>query len=356
MGMDEWERPQGTRVEIELEAKYQKGQRSVDTYLRATALANPHVTIRYRDPEGTWQVWERATRTLPAEPREVQPHPYGVELGVLLQMMKVTENRKLGAFLQNEFSRVSRKSAFEICQLAGVNPETWVARVAREEAQKLHAALSQVKLMNPPTDCISPIGEGLLVDSLQREYPKAFLVARTRAPSVYRGNPFQVEVALAHDPSAMPSDQTITLLRFANRVPLLYQQGACAVTKAVTSVRWKPYGVEHPRGGLPVGPMVLAVHLASVWVPFTSESKEAVASYPEIVEEIRRAVMECGRSLGIHLSKTRRQNEELKKRDYIAKYIPKISQALQGILELDDRERDRTTAQLTDILNRSRKL
>ena len=350
----EWDRPQGTRVEIELEAKYQKGQRSVDTYLRATALANPHVTLRYRDPEGNWQVWERATRQLPAEPREVQPHPYGVELGLLLQMLKVTEHRKLGVFLEREFSRVTRKSAQEICTLAGLTLETWVARVAREEAGKLHQALGEVKLMNPPTDCISPIGEGLLVDSLQREYPKAFLKAVTRSPSVYRGNPFQIEVALAHDPSSISSDQPVTLLRFANRVPLLYQQGACAITKSVMSVPWRSYHVDQSRGALPTGPMVLVVHLASVWVPFTSESKEAVAHYPEILKEIRLGVMDCGRALGTHLARARRQADELKKRDYIARYIPKISEALQKILEFDNQERDQTTARLTDILNRSR--
>jgi len=69
--------------------------------------------------------------------------------------------------------------------------------------------------MDPATDCISPIGESLLVESLQREYPNAFLVAKTRPPAVYRGNPFQVEVALAHDPAAIAADQPVTLLRFA---------------------------------------------------------------------------------------------------------------------------------------------
>jgi DNA topoisomerase-6 subunit B len=275
---------------------------------------------------------------------------------MLLQMLKSTEEKKVGPFLENEFSRISHARAVEVCDLAGLNTQTWVARVAREEATKLHEALGKVKFMDPATDCVSPIGEGLLVDSLQREYPNAFLIAKTRAPAVYRGNPFQIEVALAHDPSAIPADQPVALLRFANRVPLLYQQGACAITKAVMSVRWKNYGVELPRGALPVGPIVLAVHVASVWVPFTSESKEAIAAYDEIVEEIRLGVRECARHLGAHISKSRRIADELKKRDYIARYIPKISEALQKILEFDDKERDRTTAQLTEVLYRSRNL
>jgi DNA topoisomerase-6 subunit B len=349
---EDWpEKGTGTRVEIELEAKYQKGARSVDVYLRATALANPHVTLIYRDPDGNTTRFERATKTLPEEPKEVQPHPYGVELGMLLAMLKNTSNRQLGAFLENEFSRVSHKASDEICNAAGLNRQTWVARVAREEAAALHKALGQVKLMNPPTDCISPIGEGLLIDSLAREYPKAFLRAVTRQPSVYRGNPFQIEVALAWG-EGIPADQPAQLLRFANRVPLLYQQGACAINKGVISVPWRNYGVEQPRGALPVGPLVLVVHLASVWVPFTSESKEAVAHYPEILKELRLAVMDCGRSLSQHINKTRRVADELKKREYISKYIPKISEALQSILEFDDKERDRTTAKLTEVLNK----
>jgi len=357
-GHEEFDWPEkktGTRVEIELEAKYQKGQRSVDTYLRATALANPHVTLIYRDPDGNVVRFERATKEMPVEPKEVHPHPYGVELGMLLSMLKNTQYTKLGAFLEGEFSRVSTKAANEICDLAKLNRVTWIARVAREEASALHAALGKVKLMNPPTDCISPIGEGLLIDSLAREYPKAFIKAVTRAPDVYRGNPFQVEVALAWG-EGIPADQPAQMLRFANRVPLLYQEGACAIKKGIISVPWRSYGVEQPRGALPVGPMVLVVHVASVWVPFTSESKEAVAHYPEILKELRLAVMDVGRSLKQHISKSRRVADELKKREYISKYIPKISEALQKILEFDDKERDSTTAKLTDILNRSRTL
>ncbi len=152
------------------------------------------------------------------------------------------------------------------------------------------------------------------------------------------------------------ADGTASLLRFANRVPLLYQHGACAISKSVMSVPWRNYGVDQSRGAMPSGPLVLVVHLASVWVPFTSESKEAIAHYPEILKEIRLAVMDCGRALGRHIKQQRRIADAIKKRDYIARYIPKISEALQGILEFDDGERDQTTVRLTDVLNRSRKL
>jgi DNA topoisomerase-6 subunit B len=352
----EWEHERGTRVVIEMKAKYQRGQRSVDAYLASTAVANPHVTLRYRDPDGRWTIYRRASQTLPDEPREVKPHPYGVELGNFLRMLQSSEHKKVGAFLQNEFCRVSRKTADEIANHANVNLTTWLSRVQGDDARKLHAALSKVKIMNPPTDCVSPIGEDLLIESLARDYPEAFLRAVTRSPSVYRGNPFQVEVALAYG-KGIPADGSATVLRFANRVPLLYKSNEGAIGKAVNSIPWKKsYGVDQARGAPPSGPLVVVVHVASVWVPFTSESKEAIALIPEIVKEVKLAVQECGRALGRHLKAEKRRADALKKRDYIAKYIPKISEALQGILEFDDKERDVTTEQLVEVLNRSRKL
>jgi DNA topoisomerase VI B subunit len=351
----DWDHPNGTRVEIEMKAKYQRGQRSVDTYLACTAVANPHVTLRYRDPDGNWTIYRRATKTLPEEPREVKPHPAGVELGKFLRMLQDSPQKKVGGFLQNEFCRISPKVAREICDHAGVNTTTWLSRVQGPDARKLHDSITKPKLMRPPTDCISPIGEDLLIESLAREYPDAFLRAVSRPPTVYRGNAFQVEAALAYG-GGIPADGPIRVLRFANRVPLIYDTKACAISKAVLSAPWTNYGVKQSRGAPPIGPIVLMVHLASVWVPFTNEAKVAVADYDEIHKELRRAVMDVGRALGRHVKAERRMADAIKKRDYIAKYIPKISEALQGILEFDDHERDQTTATLREVLDRSRKL
>jgi DNA topoisomerase-6 subunit B len=344
----------GTRVEIELEAKYQKGARSVDDYLRQTALANPHVTLHYADPEGAATTIERAVKVLPEQPREIQPHPYGVELGMLIQMLKSTDKRQLKPFLYGEFSRVSSRTAEEICTRAGLSPTAWVARIAREEADRLHRALSQVKIQNPPTDSVSPIGEDAIRKALERERPGAFVQAITRPPSVYRGNPFVVEAGVAWGGDGVPADELASLFRFANRVPLLYQQAACAVSKAVLSCPWRNYGVEQSRGALPSGPLLVFVHLASVWVPFTSESKEAIAHYPEILKEMRLAVMDCGRELGRHLSRQRRMADAQKKKDYIAAYLPHIVAALTEILGLDDRAQAKASGNLRDILERSR--
>ena len=377
----EWHREHGTRVEIEMEARYQKGLRSVDMYLKQTAISNPHLTLAYVDPGGEKVVYARSTKELPRETVEIKPHPHGVELGILLAMLKETTSRSLSGFLQEEFVRVGRKVAEEICANAKLSPKAYPTRIAREEAAALHAAIQTTKISAPPTDCIAPIGEDLIVSGLKKEIEADFYAAITRPPAVYRGNPFQIEVGIAYgkpggvgleltaegriekrkktedasEDLVANADEPIRILRYANRVPLLYQQAACAITKSVIQTDWRRYGLQQPKGGLPVGPCALLVHIASVWVPFTSESKEAIANYPEIGKELRLGLQECGRRLGTYVRKGKRLRAEYDKRSYIEKYIPHIGIALQEILDLSDPQRDGTVKTLEDVLHRSRK-
>ncbi|MHC4578985.1 MAG: DNA topoisomerase VI subunit B [Planctomycetota bacterium] len=346
--------PQGTRVVLEIEGRYQKHGKSVDAYLKQTAVANPHARIVFVDPQGNEIVHERVSRELPAPTREIKPHPYGVELGVLIRMMRDSKSRTVKGFLQSDFSRVSAGKAREILKRAGISDGYHPKTIARDQADLLYEGIQQTKLMAPPTDCLSPIGEKELERGLAKEFKVDFVTSATRPPSVYRGNPFQIEVALGYG-GDLPGDEPAQVLRFANRVPLLYQGGACAITKAVQGTSWRNYKLQHPRGSLPVGPLVVAVHMASVWVPFTSEAKEAVASYDEILREIKRALQDCGRRVGIHINKQRQAAEEARKRSHIELYLPHIGLALQEILKLSDRERDRTCENLKVILEKSRK-
>ena len=351
----EWEKNHGTRVEIELEAVYKKGRRSVDDYIEQTALSNPHVSLRYVPPKEDALVFERVTRELPPESREIKPHPYGVELGILMRMLKDTDARTLRSALTQEFARVSSATAEAICKAAGVPGDIKTKRVTPGQVELVFRAIPKVKIMAPPTACLSPIGDNLLQRGLEARVKADFVTAVTRPPSVYRGNPFQVEVGLAYG-GGLPADEAVDLFRFANRVPLQYQQSACAISKAALSIDWRSYGLQQSRGALPTGPAIFFVHVASVWVPFTSESKEAVASYPEIVKELRLALMEAGRRLGTFVRHRRRVADEEKKRSYIEKYIPHIGDALQQILGYNDARRDRTVSTLKTILEKSRKV
>lgn len=344
----------GTRVEIELEASYKKGRRSVDEYLEQTAMANPHVEIDYDSPKEEPIVYERVVKKLPEPSKEIKPHPYGVELGILMKMLKETSSRQLSGMLASEFSRVSSQVAKKICELAEIAPQTRPSRLTPGQIQSLYKAIPKVKIMSPPTNCLSPIGEDLFCKGMEERIEADFFTAVTRPPAVYRGNPFQIEVALAYG-GDLPADEPAHMFRLANRVPLQYQQSACAISKSVVSVDWKNYGLQQARGALPTGPVELYVHMISVWVPFTSESKEAVASYPEILKELRLALQEAGRRMGIFVRRKRREADELKKRSTIQKYIPAIGEALQEILALSDSRRNKAVANLKTILDQTRK-
>jgi DNA topoisomerase-6 subunit B len=381
----------GTSVSIELQAKYQRGKTSVDEYLKQTALANPHATFRYTMPDNTSVAFPRSSEEMPPQPKAIKPHPHGVELGVLIKMLQESEHKHLKDFLTESFSKVSPRVADEIIKEAKLKPNSDTKRIGRTEADELFQAINRVKIPAPATDCIVPIGEESLLKGLQSIIKAEFYTAVTRPPAVYRGNAFVIEVALAYGKpeeeaaEEQPGEQQelsldeqqkqleqkkleqleqvddednemVRLIRFANRVPLLYQQSACVTYKSMVSTNWRSYGLQQSRGSLPVGNAATIVHIASVWVPFTSESKEAVAHYPEIIKELKLAIQECGRRLGKYLKRQSRVYDELKKRSYIEKYIPLIGQALKEILELPDNKINKVVVDLKRILENSRKM
>jgi DNA topoisomerase VI subunit B len=320
----------GTRIEMDLEASYIKGDQSVDQYLKETAIVNPHATIIYTNPKAEQFIYARATDLLPKEPLEIKPHPHGLELGILVKMLKNTEARTLNSFLLNDLSRIGPGTAKEICEVALIDPKKKPEDTSMQDAEKLLNAMKETKIMAPTTDCLSPIGEDLLEKSLKKEINAEFYVAVTRPIFVYRGNPFQIEVGLAYGGNQSKED-AVQILRYANRVPLLYQQGACAITKSITTTNWKAYGLQQSNGSIPTGPLTILVHMCSVWVPFTSESKEALAHYPEIIGEIKLAVQEAGRKLQLYVAKKHRVQNQLERANLFEKYMPEVADALSRL-------------------------
>ena len=393
----------GTRVTIELEGAYKRGRGSVEEYLEQTAIANPHLRLHYTDPENNDREFARSTNHLPQEPKEIKPHPYGVELGRLITMMKDAPASTISQFLTQNFSRVSSGVARKICETAKLSTRANVHRIGRHEADALYQAIQQTKISSPSTDCISPIGEDLLLKGLHQVVPGEFYAAATRPPAVYRGNPFLIEAAIAYggapigqrvsadvlgellsqsdartlrqflvgtfaglgsqaadkileesklgtrqSPARLKKDeiatlhaamhnvnledgQTMTVLRYANRVPLQFQHAACAITQTIMSTNWRSYGLQQSRNSLPSGPITIMVHMASVWVPFTSESKEAVAGYPEIQKELRLALQAVGRKLGMYLRKRIRVKQEGERRNIFLRYLGEVASAVGEI-------------------------
>ncbi len=400
----------GTRVTIELEARYQRGRGSVDEYLEQTAIANPHVAIHYTDPDDNSREYVRVTEQLPPEPKEIKPHPYGVELGRLVGMLKDTKAPTVSQFLVHSFSRVSPSVARRLCDAAKISTRANPRKIGRHEADLVYQAIQQTKIPAPATDCIAPIGEELILKGLRQVVPGEFYTAATRPPAVYRGNPFQIEVGLAYGGAALtrriPRDvlaesleesdartlrqflittfqglgadaadkilaqakvgirvspgklkavdvdrlyealqkvnisegQSMNVLRYANRVPLQFQAGGCAITQTVMSTNWRSYGLSQSRGSLPGGPVTVMIHMASVWVPFTNESKEAIASYPEIQKELRLGLQAVGRKLGMFLRRRLKVRHEGERRQIFLRYLSEVAKAVSRINSADEKK------------------
>jgi DNA topoisomerase-6 subunit B len=236
----------------------------------------------------------------------------------------------MSSFLNSEFSRISNRVAREICEIAGVPPEQKPRKLTLDQASAILEAIKKVKIMAPETDCLSPIGETLIRKGLKNVLGELradfYAPPVTREPKVFAGNPFIVEVGIVYG-GQLGKDEPVQILRFANRVPLMYQQGACAITQAIENVDWRRYGLEQRGGhGIPFGPAIILVHVASTKIPFTSESKEAIANIPEIKEEIELALKACARRLKTHLNKAERKSKTRVKFDIVQGIIPMIAE------------------------------
>jgi len=328
---------QGLRIKTVMKGKYQKGKQSVHQYLRMTSIVNPHASISLivRDIEGNIideGAWPRTTERLPRVVSEIKPHPHGIHLGTLQRMLRESDERKMTSFLRHNFSGVSMRAARDILVKAKIDESRGPRRIKSEDAQEILAAFKEVKLLSPPMDCLSPIDDLLIKKGLSKAIDSRFASTVTRNPTVSQGNPFQIEVGLVFG-GDLSSEGPIEVLRFANRVPLMYQQGGCLLTKALESIDWKRYGLEHPAGrGVPKGPAALLIHLASTNVQFTSEAKEAVAENEEVFEEIRKGLLEVGRGLKNHLKKSSQRKKAQEKFELVNIILPEISKKSSEIL------------------------
>ena len=330
----------GLEVTCRMKAKYQKGRQSVWQYLRMTSIVNPHAEITFTDPDGEVHFWPRVTERLPRKVESIKPHPHGILLGQLQRMLSESKDSRMSVFLRMNFSGVSGRAAKELCAAAEIEvnvkpksmkPDQMRALLEAFQGEKMFNG-KPVKLLNPPTNCLSPIEEMLIKKGLSKTIDSRYATTMTRVPNVSLGNPYQVEVGLIFGGN-MAADKPVEVLRFANRVPLMYQQGGCLLTKAIESVDWRQYGLDQPGGkGVPKGPAAILVHLASTNVQFTSEAKEALAENGEVIEEVRKAMLEMGRGLRKHLEKKKKMAKTKEKFELINDILPAIAKKSAEIL------------------------
>ncbi len=345
----------GTRIEFEVkEVLYNRSQYGVYEYIKNTAMSNPHAEFVLIEPDGNLVFFNRSSDVIPEPPEEIMPHPKGMETNDLVDMAKKTSRRKITSLLTNELSRVSRSKLDDIKENMGiVMYETEDDARDREisindipsiyldeaeevlnkspedlkwaEAETIVNAFKKIDFIAPPTDCLSPIGEERIEEGLKEVLNPDFVAATTRNPEVYRGGiPFTVEVGIAYGGSI---EKGLDVARHANRVPLLFNNGSCAITDAVESIDWKRYNIKNPD----TAPFVVFVDLVSTHVPYISAGKQAVAEEEEVYDEIRYGIMEVARKMKRYLAGIKRRQKRKERKRTLKMYMPEVSKALNDL-------------------------
>ena len=325
----------GTRVSITIEGNWSRAKSKVLEYVQRTAIVAPYADITVITPANKLIRYPRRTKEMPRAPKEVKPHPLGIDIETLKRIAKLTTAKTVEQMLRTEFQAIGPKTAKAIIAMAGIDGSKEPKKLSEEEIKLLVAAMKRYgeekRYKAPSKEALSPIGEKLIKIGLKSIFNPEYVTAVTRRPSSYSGHPFVVEVGLAYGGQIPPSDSPL-LLRYANKTPLLYDEKSDVSWKVVNEINWKNYEVTFP------APLVVLVHVASTKVPFKDVSKDVIADVPEIENEIRLAVQEVARRLKRYLIKKRKEEELAEKIITFLKYVPEIARSLT-VLSIDPEKR-----------------
>jgi DNA topoisomerase-6 subunit B len=317
----------GTRVEIVLEGDYLRASQKIAEYFKQTALVASYANILFIDPTGTLTFYSRATENMPQPPKETLPHPHGIDVEALKRMIKLSPERDMKTFMVRNFHRVGERIALKFLEFAGIDQRADPKKLSNQQVVSIVNALQSFPdFLQPDASCLSPVGEQILLTGIQKELQPEFATVVTRDPSSYSGFPFLVEVGLAYGGKVLQPG--IKLYRFANRIPLLYDESSDVSFKVITEeIDWKRYHVPQD------APLAVITHICSTKIPYKTVGKEYIADRPEIEKELRNAVREALRKLGLYLSKKGSMEAVQRKMNIYSKYLPMIAQFSKELAE-----------------------
>jgi len=283
-------------------------------------MVNPYANITFVDPKGRLYKWIRATKEMPEPPKETLHHPYGVDVELLQRFIMITTATNMSEFLRTHFHRVGGITAQKFLEFCGLKPSLNPKKLSHEEIVKLSQSLKRFKEFLPPdANCLSPLGEDLLRAGIMKELNPEYLVVHQRKPSTYAGHPFVVETGIAYG-GGVPKTGGFVLYRFANRIPLLYDEASDVSFRVIGSMNWRRYKVQ------PEMPIAIVVHICSTKVPYKTVGKEFIADRAEVRREIANDLREVSRQLGHFLTRQEHVKTEKKRLSIFAKYLPRIAQ------------------------------
>jgi DNA topoisomerase VI subunit B len=311
----------GTSVEFSLEADYTGSRAKILDYFKHTAVVNPHATLTFVDSRGRLYHYPRTVEKVPEPPKETLPHPVGVDIEMMTRLVAETKSKNLAAFLRTSFQKIGQRTAEEVLKLAGLEPGQNPKKLSHDQITALVNAFKSYPKFRPPDPSpLSPVGKEFLEAGIRKIFNPEFLHVVQREPSSYGGHPFLVEAAVAYGGN-IPLSETPNIYRFANKIPLLYDERADVVWKVVEEkIDWSNYRVPKP------APLAVFTSICSTKIPYKTVGKEAVADRPEIERELVMALRECGRNLKLYLSRIEKKEAAAKRFSIYAKYLPMIAE------------------------------
>ena len=355
-----WDKSHGLKATFLIDGRIQlNGDGGLITYLEGTALVNPHLTLHYKLLDQNWRYIEKVAKEVPVIPPATLPHPHTMKLGEFISYAHLFGKATLKTFLQKGFSKISSKTLADF-KKNGLSESVFKKNLQSftdVEYKKVFHAIQKTEMSNPTTRSVLTVGEESLAQSIQRIGEVDFFSVITRKPRICDHKPVVVETAIARLLNK-PQDSegsTVRLMRFANRVPLQFDKSACAITKAVESVNWRAYGLAQQKNNLPMGPYIFAVSVTSPFIKFKNASKETIDASEELVEEIRRTLMQTGQKLARHIKREKRAEELEKKTQYIKQFVPILVQKLGDITKASDARLKKANKGIMKILGQDTK-
>jgi DNA topoisomerase-6 subunit B len=321
----------GTIIEFKTEADYARAMSKILEYFKQTAIIVPYANLTFVDPRGRLYRFIRGTTKVPPAPTETSPHPHGVDVETVQRMLKLTNAKSLQEFLRKHFQRIGETTARKFLQYASLGQKKNPKNLAPGDIVKLvNAMKSYEDFLSPDPTSLSPLGEDLLATGIKKELGitdeetqngTAFVTTLQRKPATYSGFPFIIEVGLASS-KLIQNEGKILLFRFANKIPLLFDEASDVSWKVVNQlIDWRNYRVIPGET-----PLAVFIHVCSTKIPYKTVGKEFIADRPEVEHEILNAIREAGRNLRLYLSKREHLAQEKKRVDVFEKYLPKVAQ------------------------------
>ncbi|MCD6488442.1 MAG: DNA topoisomerase VI subunit B [Desulfurococcales archaeon] len=316
----------GTIVSITIEGDWSRAKQKIIEYIKRTAVITPYANIVFVAPDGVVLFYKRNIEQLPPPSKEVKPHPHGIDLEFLKTLKENKNFKTVKDLLINSFQGVGEKTAIDVLILSSIDPSISPSKLTERDLVRLAETLKAYKRFRAPkADALSPLGREIIKAGLRRIFEPEFVEAITRRPAAYQGHPFIIEVGIAYGGKVpMSSDDGPILLRYANKIPLLYDEKSDVSWKVVSKSNfdWSQYNVSLP------AQLIVLTHICSTKIPFKGVGKESVADVPEIEKELRLALREVARKLRIYLSKKIREEEKKRRIIVLARYIPEVARNL----------------------------